>query len=78
MNILDGRPHVENKVQGLRQDNAVEPVFGKRSRIGEVADDGCARIAVVDVQYVLADDAISAEASGIIVFLDLKHITPNV
>ena len=78
MNVRDRRRHVENQVQSLSQDDAVEVGGWKRSGIGEVADDRRARVARVQIQYVLSSNTITPEPAGIMIFLHFEHMAFHV
>ena len=45
---------VVNELQRLREHDAVECILGQHVRVGEVADDRRARIALMHVQHVAA------------------------
>src|SRR3954452_11543299 len=77
-NLLDGGGHVENQVQHLGKDHAIERPLRQHVLIGEVADDGCFTVTGVDVEDVLLHNSIGAEAMRVGVVADLENASADV
>jgi hypothetical protein len=72
------RADVVEELERLRHDHAVEGIRRDVRRVGEIADEGRARIRIVDVEDVSLRHAAFAEDARVIVVFDLEHVSADI
>jgi len=64
---------IVNLKQGLYAEDAIEEMFGRGSRLGQVERDGARRIALVDIENIALLDALAAKNAGIFIAANFSH-----
>jgi len=76
--LPDSRAHIEDQVERLGDDDAVECLRREHSLIGKIADDRHVRAGVSDMQHVLPGNRRPPEALRVSVFANFQNSPPDV